>query len=40
MTCKILIGHSLEFPKGGCFWLFDPKFWEVVGTNEWYFVIL
>ena len=24
----------------GCFWLFAPKFCEVVGTYEWYFVIL
>ena len=21
----------------GCFWLFVPKFWEVVGTYKWYF---
>ena len=25
---------------GGCFWLFVSKFWEVVGTFVWYFVIL
>ena len=20
----------------GCFWLFNPRFWEVAGTHEWY----
>ena len=24
----------------GCFLLYAPKFWEVAGTYEWYFVIL
>ena len=24
----------------GCFWLFTPKFWEVMGTYKWYFVTL
>ena len=24
----------------GCFWLFSLKFWEVAGTNKWYFVIV
>ena len=38
-TVYTFIGGSLESPK----WLllvFYPKFWEVVGTYKWYFVIL
>ena len=30
----------IESHLSGWFWLFVPKFWEVVGTYEWYFVIL
>ena len=38
--CKILVSEFywwLDSHLSGCFWLFAPKFWEVVGTYEWYF---
>ena len=36
---QIIIGGS-ESHLSGCYRLFGPKFWEVVRTYEWYFVIL
>ena len=37
---SIIVLVALWSHLSGCFRLFAPKFWEVVKTYEWYFVIL
>ena len=37
-SCIIISGSKRHL--SGCFWLRFPKVWAVVGTYEWYFVIL
>ena len=40
-THSYIFGGSLESSLlSGGFWVFTPKFCEVAGTYEWYFVIL
>ena len=35
----VFIGGSCRVTLVVTCWIFAPKFWEVVGTYEWYFVI-